>query len=94
MEFRERGVSEMKSAACVCVCLFVRECECVPAISNVSMRGGGWGGLNILLMSSSGSGGSPLLCRWAFSCVRLWRYWREGYGEKDGGALETIIKQH
>lgn len=65
----------------VCVCV------CVPAISSVSMRGGGWGGLNILVMSSSGSGGSPLLCRWAFSCCRLWRYWREGHKER-GVALE------
>lgn len=54
-----------------------RMCErvCVPAMSSVSMRGGGCGGLNILLMSSSGSGGSPLLWRWVFSCCRRWRYW-------------------
>lgn len=53
-----------------CVSVFA----CIPAMSSVSMRGGGWGGLNSLLMSSSGSGGSPLLWRWAFSCCRLWRY--------------------
>lgn len=54
----------------MCECVFA----CIPAMSSVSMRGGGWGGLNSLLMSSSGSGGSPLLWRWAFSCCRLWRY--------------------
>lgn len=50
--------------------------QSVPAMSSVSMRGGAWGGLNNLVMSSSGSGGSPLLCRWVFSCCRLWRYCR------------------
>ena len=33
-----------------------------------SRRGGGWRGLKSLLMSSSGSGGSPLTCLCWFSC--------------------------
>lgn len=65
-------------------------CVCVPAIRSVSMRGGGWGGLNILVISSSGRGGSPLLCRWAFSCCRLWMYYWETVRRV---ALEKRLKE-
>lgn len=42
-----------------------------------------------MLMSSSGSGGSPRLCRWVFSCVRLCTYWRGGDTQKKrDGTLE------
>lgn len=56
----EGGLYSGHGAPRLCT-VVVRVCVCIPAMSSVSMRGGGWGGLNSLLTSSSGSGGSPLL---------------------------------